>query len=159
MLLGGSLGFLWAVGVVWLGVHVINIPIFALTPVLYVAFLGPGLVTGLMVFWVAMRRFRAADSDTAFAPEPGTPSWIDDRVLRNTIEQLVLALCLWPAIGFLAADDGPGLLVALSVAFVIARLAFWIGYRRALPLRLFGWAATFYATLLALFWAVAVWFF
>lgn len=157
MLIGGTLGACWAFGVVWLGASAINLPIFALTPTLLLAFLGPGLVIALMIFWSAVRRFQTEalmDGQTAAA---GSREDIDARVLRNTIEQVVLALCLWPAIGFLAADDGPGLLVALGVSFSLARIAYWVGYRISPPLRLFGFSATFYATIFALFWAGGIW--
>lgn len=157
MLIGGVLGALWAASVVWIGARVIELPIFALTPTLLVAFLGPGLVIALMVFWSAMRRFGTEALRDGEAPEKGTPADIDARVLNNTIEQAILALCLWPAIGFLAADDGPGLLVALNIAFPFARIAFWVGYRISPALRLFGFSATFYATIFALLWAVGIW--
>lgn len=157
MLIGGMLGALWAASVVWIGARVIELPIFALTPTLLVAFLGPGLVIALMVFRSAMRRFGTDALRDGEAPEKGTPAEIDARVLHNTIEQAVLALCLWPAIGFLAADDGPGLLVALSIAFPLARIAYWTGYRISPALRLFGFSATFYATIFALLWAGGIW--
>lgn len=157
MLVGGLLGAIWALGVVWVGVTVIDVPIFALTPTLLVAFLGPGLVTAFLIFWTAVRRFWSDSLMDGAAGERGSPAEIDGRVLQNTVEQTVLALCLWPAIGFLAADDGPGLIVALTVAFPIARLAFWIGYRLSPSLRMFGFSATFYSTLFALAWAVGIW--
>lgn len=157
MLVGGLLGAIWALGVVWIGATFIELPIFALTPTLLLAFLGPGLVIALMIFWSAMRRFRSDALMDGSAAAVGSAAEVDARVLRNTVEQTVLALCLWPAIGFLAADDGPGLILALSLSFPIARLAYWIGYRISPPLRLFGFAATFYATVFALFWAVGIW--
>ena len=157
MLTGGVLGALWAASVVWIGARVIELPIFALTPTLLVAFLGPGLVIALMVFRSAMRRFVSVDLRDGESPAKGSPADIDARVLRNTFYQAVVALCLWPAIGFLAADDGPGLLVALSIAFPLARIAYCIGYRIAPALRLFGFSATFYATIFALLWAGGVW--
>ena len=157
MLVGGTLGALWALGVVWIGAAVINLPIFAFTPALLLAFLGPGLVIALMIFWSAVRRFRFEELSDGKDAAQGTSAEIDARVLRNTIEQTVLALCLWPAIGFLAADDGPGLLVALGIAFPVARIAYWIGYRVSPVFRMFGFSATFYATLFALLWAGGIW--
>lgn len=153
MLAGGTLGALWALGVVWLGVTQIEIPVFALLPTLASAFLGPGLVIAGLVLLVSLRRFfddGLADGDE---PLPFSPADIDVRALRNTVEQTVIALCLWPAAAYLATDTGPGLVMALGVAFVPARLAYWVGYRVSPPLRLFGFAATFYATLFALLWA------
>jgi len=159
MLIGGTLGAFGALCVVWVGVTAINLPIFLLTPTLLLAFLGPGLVIAIMIIWSAMRRFGSEALADGGSPPTGTPADIDARVLRNTIEQVILALCLWPAIGFLAADDGPGLLVALGVAFPFTRLAYWVGYRISPDLRLFGFAATFYATLFSLIWAGGIWLF
>ena len=157
MLIAGTLGAIWALGVVWVGATVLNVPIYALTTTLYTAFLAPGLVMALMVFWIAVRRFLNPDLSHGAEPVSGSAAAIDQSVLRNTVEQLVLALALWPAIGFWAADDGPGLLLALSLSFALMRLVYWAGYRISPPLRMFGWSATFYATLFALAWSVAVW--
>jgi len=157
MLLGGVCGFLWAVCTVWVGAAVLNIPIFALQATLYLAFLGTGLVTGLMIFAVAVSRFRNDALASGNAPMAGSSADINIRVLKNTVEQLVLALALWPAIGFLAATDGPGLLSALGLSFATSRLVYWLGYRISPALRLFGWSATFYANFIALAWAIGIW--
>lgn len=153
LLAGGTLGAVWALGVVWVGVTAIDLPIFMLTPTLLMAFLGPGLVVALMIFWSGMRRF----GSHKLMDGSDTGADVNACVLRNTIEQVVLALCLWPAIGFLAAGDGPGLLVALSVSFPLARLAYWVGYRNSRPLQLFGFAATFFSTVFSLLWAGGIW--
>ena len=144
LLIGGAFGAVWAFGVVWIGVRGIDLPIFSLTPTLMIAFLGPGLTLAAMIFWRSLRRCLDPSGDDD-RPAPST------RAQSATIEQTVLALCLWPAIGFLAADDGPGLLVALTLGFPFARLAYWAG------LRAFGTAATFLATIFALLWSGAIW--
>lgn len=157
MLSAGALGAIWAIGVIWVGSQVIDLPIFSLTPTLLVAFLGPGLTLALLILWSAMRRFMSPGLHDGAPGAAGSAPEIDARVLRNTVEQTALAICLWPAIGFLAAEDGPGLLVALTVSFPIARIAYWIGYRLSPPLRMFGFSATFYATLFGLLWAGGIW--
>ncbi len=50
--------------------------------------------------------------------------------------------------------DGPGVVTCLGIGFAVARLAFWIGYHISPPLRAFGFAATFYPTIIALVWAL-----
>ncbi|MBT8460438.1 MAG: MAPEG family protein [Boseongicola sp.] len=155
MLGGGVLGALWAFGVVWVGATQIDLPIFSLTPTLLVAFLGPGLVLAVMIFGSALQRLRL---DTPTENARGSARDINTEVLRSTLEQTILALCLWPAIGFLAADDGPGLLVALGFTYPIVRFAHWLGYHFSLSLRSFGFSATFFATVFALIWAVGIWF-
>jgi uncharacterized membrane protein YecN with MAPEG domain len=155
MLAAGALGLLWAGGVVWAGVVLIEVPIFALLPTLATAFIGPGIVIAALVLAMSMRRIlddTLADGDE---PPPFSGAEIDARVLANTLEQLVIALCLWPPTAYLATAAGPGLVAALGLAFVPARLAYWLGYRVHPPLRMFGFTATFFATLLAFGYAVA----
>ena len=158
MTIAGSLGALWALGAVWIGATQINLPIFSSTPVLLVGFLGPGIFLALLISIVATRRRLLRDLENGGAHEPGSAADIDARVLQNTLEQTVLALCLWPAIGFLAADDGPGIITALAVSFPMSRLVFWAGCRLSHPLRLVGSSATFCATMFALVWALGIWF-
>lgn len=72
-------------------------------------------------------------------------------ILQNTLEQTALAIgthLVWaasmPASWF-------GAIPAAVAMFVIGRIAFSIGYSRGAPARAFGFALTFYPTLLMLF--------
>ena len=143
-LTAGVLGALWAFGVVWIGVEVITLPVFSFAPTVLVAFLGPGLTLAALILWDGLRR-------SAGGTEAGGPA------RRAIVDQVVLALCLWPAAGFLAGEDGPGILVALCVFFPLSALAFCIGSAVSPFLRVLGGSATFCATVFALVWAVAVW--
>lgn len=154
ILAGMAAGALWAVGVVWVGVTVVELPIFSLLPTLAFALLGPGLVTLLMIARLAQRRFFDDAIIDGEAPPSGSGADIDQRVLSNTIEQVALALLLWPPIAYLLVGDGPGTVVTLGVAFAIARLIFWAGYHYSPSVRAFGFAATFYPTIAALIWAL-----
>lgn len=49
---------------------------------------------------------------------------------------------------------GAGTVLALGIGFAVARVAFWVGYHMAPPLRAFGFAATFYPTVLAALWVL-----
>lgn len=155
MLAAGAAGLLWAGGVVWAGVVLVEVPIFALLPTLASAFIGPGIVMAVLVLVLSLRRMLDDTLSDGDAPRPFSGAEIDARVLSNTLEQIVLALCLWPPTAYLATSAGPGLVAALGLAFVPARLAYWLGYRTYPPLRMFGFAATFFATLLAFGYAVA----
>jgi hypothetical protein len=130
----------------------VNVPVFALMPTIMTAYLAPGLVTALMVGRIAQRRF-FDDALREGQPLIG-PARIDGCVLQNTIEQLVLALAIWPAAAVMLGADGPGVILVLGLGFSVARIAFWIGYRRAPALRAFGFAATFYPTVLVAIWAI-----
>lgn len=148
--LGMALGAVWGAGVIWAGTA---LPVTALAPALAVSMLGPGAVLIAVIGRLAQRRFfdDAIIDGQPFVP--GSAAEIDARVLSNTVEQALLALLIWPAVGYLSG--APGVPVALAIGFVLARLAFWIGYHIAPPMRAFGFAATFYPTVLALVWAVA----
>lgn len=136
-------GALWGLAVLWLGAGIkTDVPA-------AFAFLLPGIVYAAMIGRLAQRRF----FDDAIIDGEATTgaAEIDRRVIVNTTEQLALALCIWPTLGFLA---GTGVALALGVAFAITRLLFWVGYHAAPTLRAFGFAASFYPTVMAALWAV-----
>ncbi len=154
ILAGMAAGGFWGIALVWIGTA-LDIPIFSFVWTLALAFLFPGLFLAAVIGRLAQRRFF---DDAIIDGEPLTgPAEIDQRVLTNTVEQLVLALALWPVIGYLLANDGPGIVLMLGIGFAGARLAFWLGYHLSPPLRAFGFAGTFYPTLIALAWAVLTW--
>lgn len=159
ILAGMAAGVIWGVALIWVGTTKVNIPIFSFTWMLALAFLFPGLVMAAMIGRIAQRRFF---DDAIIDGDPFTPhsaAEIDARVLQNTVEQIVLALALWPVAGHLLAVDGPGVVLTLGIGFAIARLLFWVGYHISPPLRAFGFAATFYPTIMVVIWAVLWWVF
>lgn len=153
ILIGMALGALWGVVVTglpqWLGLPYIPAPI-----ALPGAFLAPGLVLALIIGRLAQRRFfdDAIIDGEPFAP--GTAAEIDQRVLANTVEQLVLALAIWP---FAAVTLGGAVAITLGLSFALMRVLFWAGYHLSPPLRGLGFAGTFYPTVIAGIWAAAVW--
>ena len=78
-------------------------------------------------------------------------------MLSNTAEQTVLALCIWPIFAALLPASERGAAAALGPGFAVARLTFWGGYHLSPPLRGFGFAATFYPTILAALWTLWLW--
>jgi len=70
-------------------------------------------------------------------------------ILQNTVEQAGLAVAthLIVAASF---DRTHTLITALVCLFAIGRLLFWIGYRHGAKARAFGFALTFYPSVLAL---------
>lgn len=81
---------------------------------------------------------------------------IDGRVADNTLQQF--ALFLAGSLGLAASLPAQHVTVigAATIVFVVARLAFWIGYRIHPLYRAFGFAATAYLNLGLL--AAALWF-
>ncbi|WP_338550808.1 MAPEG family protein [Roseovarius phycicola] len=148
ILAGMATGALWAIGLLWIGAQ-IPVPIAMIQPVLMGAVFGPGVVLMLMIARLAQRRF---GDDTAIDGQKLTGgAAVDQAVLTNTLEQVVLALCIWPLVGFFL---GAGTVLVLGLGFVVARLLFWGGYHLSPPLRAFGFAATFYPTLFAAVWVI-----
>lgn len=146
-------GALWALAVVW-GTQNVNLPFLPPQIALPGAFIAPGLVTLLMIGRLAQRRFFDDAIIDGQDFSQNSPAWIDQRVLSNTTEQLVLALVIWP---FVALSLGGGVVLVMGFAFAFARLLFWIGYHISPPMRGFGFAATFYPTVLAAIWSVLAW--
>lgn len=153
ILIGMALGLLWALGIVW-GTQRAGLPFIPAPIAIPGAMIGPGIVLLLVIGRLAQRRFfdDALIDGHDFAP--GSSAWIDQKVLANTVEQSVLALLIWP---FVSMTLGGAMVLVMGVAFVIARLLFWLGYHLSPALRSFGFAATFYTTIVAAFWSVAVW--
>ncbi|KZY33083.1 hypothetical protein A3731_03710 [Roseovarius sp. HI0049] len=150
--IGMAAGVVWAVAVLAGAALFVELPVFALMPTIMSAFLAPGLVMIAMIGRLAQRRF-FDDAIMDGGPLSGAAE-IDRRVLVNTVEQLVLAMAVWPAAAVLLGNQGPGVILGLGVAFAVARLAFWAGYHVAPALRAFGFAATFYPTVLVALWAL-----
>lgn len=147
----GAAGLVWAVAVLWFARQV-SVPIAMIQPVLMGALFAPGLVLAAMIGRIALRRVFDQTLIEGQRPPPGTAADVDVRALQNTIEQIALALCLWPLIGF---SLGAGMVLVLGLAFAVARVIFWIGYHRSPALRIFGFGASYYPTVLAALWALA----
>lgn len=149
--LGMGAGLLWSVALLWGAATFVKLPVFTLMPTIMTAFLAPGLVMAAMVGRIAQRRF--FDDSIIDGEALNGAAEIDQRVLANTTEQLVLALCIWPAAAVILTGEGPGVIICLGLGFAVARLAFWLGYHRAPRARAFGFAASFYPTVLVGLWA------
>jgi hypothetical protein len=72
---------------------------------------------------------------------------IDGRVAENTLQQTFVFCILTLALSTLLLPNQMHLIVAVTIVHVIARLAFWIGYRRHPLYRAPGMAATAYLNL------------
>ncbi|WP_371226531.1 MAPEG family protein [Roseovarius sp. 2305UL8-3] len=146
-------GLLWSIALLWGAATYVQLPVFTLMPTIMTAFLAPGLIMVAMVARLAQRRF--FDDAIIDGTELRGAAEIDQCVLRNTGEQLILALCIWPAAAVLLTGAGPGVIVCLGLGFFVARLAFWVGYHVSPLLRAFGFAATFYPTVLVAIWGLS----
>ena len=94
---------------------------------------------------VANARFMSSDAITGATPDEG-PLAIDKRYLQNTLEQFALLAIAHLAFATLAPADKLHLLPVAAVWFVVARIAFLVGYHKAPTARAFGFGSTFYPT-------------
>ncbi|MFW8593497.1 MAPEG family protein [Cribrihabitans neustonicus] len=154
ILAGMGAGAIWGVAVtglpLWLGLPCLPSP-----AALPIALLGPGVFLALLIGRLAQRRFFDDRLIDGAAPPPGSRADTDQRVLTNTVEQLLLALALWP---FAAVTLGGAVAISLGLSFTLMRVLFWAGYHRSPPLRALGFAGTFYPTVIATLWAAVQWF-
>lgn len=100
---------------------------------------------------LAVYRFRnPADSDP-HKTEPSPKAAMLERVLQNTLEQVVLAAgayAIWAVIVPPMWGHAP---IVAALLFSIGRLLFFWGYSRGAAARAIGFALTFYPTLALLF--------
>lgn len=72
---------------------------------------------------------------------------VNCRVVDNMVQQFLLFGAASLAIAAGARGDQLGVIAAAAIVFVVARLAFWIGYRIRPVYRAAGFASTFYLNL------------
>ena len=78
---------------------------------------------------------------------------INGRVLDNTLQQYVLFVIATMALSVSLAPAQINVIAAATIVFIVARFAFWIGYRIHPLYRAFGMAATMYLNIGMLAWA------
>lgn len=153
VLAGMVAGLLWAVAIVVLPLQA-DLPFVMAGVALPLAFLAPGAVLALIIASMAARRFFDPDLIDGEPPVPQSGAQRDQAVLANSVEQVALALLIWP---FVANTLGGAVIVVMGLGFALARLVFWLGYHVSPPLRAVGFAATFYPTVVAAIWSVLAW--
>jgi len=79
---------------------------------------------------------------------------VNGRVVDNTVQQYLLFGAASLAVAASARGDQLGVVAAGAIVFVIARLAFWIGYRIRPLYRAAGFASTFYLNVILFGYAV-----
>lgn len=106
----------------------------------------PALVFFAMVASVGNARFASEAIDPTVGKE--SPKMIvDGRVADNTLQQLVLFLIGMLGLAVTLPLERLSVVAAVSITFVIVRIAFWIGYRIKPVYRAFGFSSTAYLNL------------
>jgi uncharacterized MAPEG superfamily protein len=73
---------------------------------------------------------------------------VNGRVVDNTVQQYLLFCAASLAVAAGGRGDQLAVVAAAAVVFVVARIAFWIGYRIKPVYRAAGFASTFYLNLI-----------
>lgn len=97
----------------------------------------------LAIASVGNRRFNSGAIDPT-AGEESPETKINCRVVDNSVQQYSLFAAASLAIAASARGDQLRVIAAAAIVFVVARLAFWVGYRIKPLYRAAGFASTFY---------------
>ena len=95
---------------------------------------------------VGNARFSSEAIDPTAGKE-GPVMVVNGRMVDNTVQQFLLFGAASLAVAAGARGDQLGVVAAAAIVFVVARLAFWIGYRIKPVYRAAGFASTFYLNL------------
>ena len=106
------------------------------------------------VIAVGNNRFLSESIDPTLNKED-LATQINGRVVENTLQQLVLFVLGTLALSVGLAPEQMGIIPAAVIVFVLARIAFWIGYRVHPLYRAFGMAATGYLNVGLIAFAIA----
>ena len=148
---GAASGILGMLVLVWGLSSVIAPPVIADTAADRIAYalrwaVPPALLFFAMVAAVGNARFASEAIDPTRGKE--SPKMvIDGRVADNTLQQLVLFLIGMLALSLSLPIARMSIIAAVSITFVLVRIAFWIGYRIRPVYRAFGFASTAYMNL------------
>jgi len=148
---GAASGILGMLVLVWGLSSVIEAPGIADTAADRIAYalrwaVPPALLFFAMVAAVGNARFASEAIDPTRGKE--SPKMVvDGRVADNTLQQLVLFLVGMLALSVSLPIARMSIIPAVSITFVLVRIAFWIGYRIKPVYRAFGFASTAYMNL------------
>ncbi len=94
------------------------------------------------------RFFSAVDIDGSGLSPGSEQATLLQSLLQNTLEQLVIAAAVYSAWCFIMPVHWLSAIALCSLAFVVGRICFFAGYHRGAAARAFGFALSFYPTVL-----------
>lgn len=124
------------------------------------AALAPALMLAFCIARLAAHRFLTPEDIDGSALTAGSGrARLLQALLQNTLEQAVLAIPVYAAWSVVAPASLAGLVLTAALLFVTGRSLFFAGYQRGAAGRAFGFALTFYPTVILLaclfYWAIA----
>ncbi|PSU96902.1 hypothetical protein C0W35_00515 [Photobacterium kishitanii] len=94
------------------------------------------------------RFFSPEDIDGSGLTSATSEATVLQSLLQNTLEQIVITYCVYTAWCLLMPASWLSVVPLCSVLFAIGRIFFFRGYSQGAPARAFGFALTFYSTVL-----------
>ncbi len=94
------------------------------------------------------RFFSPEDIDGSGLTQGSSQAGVLQSLLQNTLEQLVITALVYTAWCMLMPVAWLSAVPLCSVVFSLGRIGFFIGYHKGAPARAFGFALTFYSTVL-----------
>ena len=111
--------------------------------------MAPAASLFLCIARLAKHRFFTPEDINGSALTEGTArAKLLQALLQNTLEQLALALSVYFVCSFTFPSHLLGLIPVAAAMFFVGRVLFYIGYSGGAPSRAFGFALTFYPTVL-----------
>ena len=116
------------------------------------ALLSPASTLFVCIARLAKHRFFTPEDIHGSALTNGTDkAKLLQALLQNTLEQACLAMPIYIATSIVAPASLLPLVPAAAAMFLVGRLFFFVGYANGAPSRAYGFALTFYPTVLLLF--------
>ena len=117
--------------------------------ILAAALMAPAISLFICIARLAKHRFFTPEDINGSALTEGTSrAKLLQAMLQNTLEQLALALPVYVACAFLFPIGFLGLVPAAAAMFLVGRVLFYLGYSGGARSRAFGFAFTFYPTVM-----------
>ncbi len=111
--------------------------------------LAPAISLGICIARLARHRFFSPEDINGSALTEGTArARLLQSILQNTLEQSVLAFSVYLSCAFIFPSRYLGAIPAAAAMFFVGRILFFAGYANGAPSRAFGFAFTFYPTVL-----------
>lgn len=118
--------------------------------------LAPAATLAFCIARLANHRFTTpADIDGSGLTTGTAQARTLQALLQNTLEQVALAMPVYPAWVLLAPGRFTGLIATAALLFLLGRILFFRGYAKGAPSRALGFALTFYPTALLMAGALA----
>ena len=117
--------------------------------ILAASLMAPAIALFVCIARLAKHRFfTPEDINGSALTEGSSRARLLQALLQNSLEQLALAVPVYIACAFLFPNGFLGLVPAAAAMFFVGRVLFYLGYAGGARSRAFGFAFTFYPTVL-----------